>query len=129
MVAHVYVRFDSPLSSAPSTDSVVVVPVTGLGLAEAGVAIVGGLFGTVTVTLAVPFTPPLAAVTVPLPALVPAVNRPLLSIVPAALTPQVKPGCVVRSVANWSRATALNCRVVLMFTVALDGETTMLVRV
>jgi hypothetical protein len=40
MVAHVYVRFASPASSAPSTDSTVVVPVTGFGDAAAAVATV-----------------------------------------------------------------------------------------
>ena len=47
----------------------------------------------VTVTLAVPLTPPLAAVTVygP-PAVLPAVKRPLLVIVPPPLSVQLKLG-------------------------------------
>jgi hypothetical protein len=40
-----YVRFDSPPSSAPSTDSEAVVPADGLGEAEAAAAIVGAWFG------------------------------------------------------------------------------------
>jgi hypothetical protein len=50
----VYVRAASPPSSAPSTLRLVVVPVTGLGVAFAGVAMVGGWLvppETVTVTL------------------------------------------------------------------------------
>jgi hypothetical protein len=52
-----------------------------------------GLLAVVTATLAVPLTPPLAAVTVygP-PAVLPAVKSPLLLIVPPPLTVQVKLG-------------------------------------
>src|SRR5262249_33957201 len=42
MTAQLYGRFDSPPSSAPKTLNPVVVPVTGLGEALAGVATVGG---------------------------------------------------------------------------------------
>ena len=42
VAAQVYVRFDWPASSAPSTERLQVVPVTGLGEALAGVATVGG---------------------------------------------------------------------------------------
>src|SRR5688500_6647692 len=40
---HVYVRFAWPPLSAPSTDSAVVVPLTGAGAAPAGAATVGAL--------------------------------------------------------------------------------------
>jgi hypothetical protein len=55
----------------------------------------------VTVTLAVPLTPPLAAVTVngP-PAVLPAVKSPLLLIVPPPLTVQLKLGCGTRGLPN-----------------------------
>jgi len=65
MVAHVYTRLFSKPSSAPRTPSDVPVPLTGFGVALAGAAIVGALF--VTVTEAVPDTPPLDARTVALP--------------------------------------------------------------
>ena len=41
-----------------------VVPVTGLGLTAAAVAMVGAVLTVLTVTLAVPLVPPLVAVTV-----------------------------------------------------------------
>src|SRR5262245_34409361 len=59
---HVYVRFDSPASSAPSTDSAVASLLTGFGVPVAAVATVGA--EPTTLTLAVPFTVPLVAVTV-----------------------------------------------------------------
>ena len=50
--------------------------------------------GAVTVTLAVPLTLPLVAVTVKgPPAVAPAVNKPEVLIVPPPLTDQVKVGC------------------------------------
>jgi len=55
----VYVRLDSPPSSAPKTLSAVVVAVTGFGVADAAVATVGAAF--VTVTVAVPEIDPLVA--------------------------------------------------------------------
>ena len=87
-------RLASPPSSAPSTLRLVVVPVTGVGVAEAGLDTVGGLL--ITVTLAVPETPPLAAVTVngP-PAAAPAVNRPDSLIAPPPLTDQVSDALIV----------------------------------
>ena len=42
VAAQVYVRFASPPSSAPRALRLVVVPVAGLGLAEAALATVGG---------------------------------------------------------------------------------------
>ena len=59
------------------------------------------LVDPVTVTLAVPFTPALEAVTVygP-PAVVPAANNPLLLIVPPPLTLQLKDGCDANAVLN-----------------------------
>jgi hypothetical protein len=44
VAAQVYVRLPSPPSSAPSVRRVVVEPLTGLGLATAAVATVGGAF-------------------------------------------------------------------------------------
>ena len=63
MAAQVYVRFDSPppSESAPSTDKAVVEPVTVLGKADAAVATVGA--ASVIVMPALPWMPPLAAVT------------------------------------------------------------------
>jgi hypothetical protein len=63
----VYVRFDSPPPSlsAPSTDRLVVVPVTVVGDAPAAVATVGA--ASVTVTVALPLTLPLLAFTVAVP--------------------------------------------------------------
>ena len=96
------------------------VPPAGFGLAEAGLATVGAPF--TTVTLAVPETAPLEAVTVngP-PAADPAVNRPLPLIVPPPLTDQLKTALI--EAPNWSLAEALNCCVPFNPTVALAGET------
>jgi hypothetical protein len=66
-----YVRLGSPPSSAPSTDRLVVVPVTGFGLAEAAVATVGG--ASVTVAVTAPLMLPSAARTVYAPGVVGAV--------------------------------------------------------
>jgi hypothetical protein len=83
-----------------------------------------------TVTLAVPWRLPLVAVMVKgPPAVVPAVNRPLELIVPPPLVVQVKAGCAVSAVPNWSRPEAVNCCVAYVLIVALAGETTMLVNV
>jgi hypothetical protein len=67
VAVHEYVRAGSPPPSvsAPSTDSALVELVTVAGAAAAAVATVGAAL--VTVTLAVPFTLPLVAVTVALP--------------------------------------------------------------
>ena len=86
------------------------------------------LKGVVTVTLAVPFTPVLEAVTVKGPPVVVALNNPELLIVPPPFTAHVNVGCVVIGLPNWSRPVALNCLVPPTDTVALDGETVMLVR-
>ena len=48
---------------------------------------------------------------------------------PPAFTVQLKVGWVTRLVPNWSRAVAVNCWVAPVLTVALAGETTMLVNV
>lgn len=68
---------------------------TGLGLADAAVATVGGV-GALTVTEAVPCdTPPLAACTVALPAEAPALYRPeeLIDPTPLLTTLHVNAGC------------------------------------
>src|SRR5438552_17908189 len=77
---------------------------------------------SVTVTLAVPETPPLEAVTVngP-PAEVPAVNRPVPLMVPPPLTVHAKTGLI--GWPNWSVADAGNCWVPPTLTLALAGET------
>jgi hypothetical protein len=88
------VRCDSPPSSAPSADTVVVVPDTGFGAALAATARVGGLL--ITVALAVPWTPEFGSVAVTVngpPAVAPAVKRPLVSIVPPPPTTQSNVGC------------------------------------
>jgi hypothetical protein len=56
----------------------------------------------VTVTLAVPFTPPLDAVTVADPAVAPAVNSPAVLTVPSPppLTAQVNAGCGLSGMPN-----------------------------
>src|SRR5579862_6677269 len=92
VVDHVYVKLDSPPSSAPNTDNPVVFPVTGLGVAFAAVAIVGALL--VTVKLAVPDLSPVAAVTVKgPPAAAPAVKSPAELTLPPPDTVQVNAGC------------------------------------
>ena len=57
---------------------------------------------SVTVTLAVPVTPPLAAVTVKFEPTVVAVNRPAELIEPPPLTDQVNVGCGVSGALFWS---------------------------
>jgi len=64
VLVQVYVRLGSPPSSSASTERVVVLPVTGFGLAAAAVVMAGPALGTRTETVAVPLTPPLCAVTV-----------------------------------------------------------------
>ena len=85
----------------------------------------------ITVRLAVPLTEPLLAWTVaePLPVLG-AVYRPELLIVPRPeANDHVNAGCVVRAFPNWSLAEAENCCVAPSATLALAGETAMLVGV
>ena len=86
--------------SAPKTLKFVVVPVTGFGVAVAGVATVGGDVA-LTVTLAVPFTLPLDAVTVygP-PGVASAVNNPAVLIVPPPSTFQLIGGCDTKPTPN-----------------------------
>src|SRR3954447_22376502 len=98
------------------------------GVAAAGVATVGGWLAAVTVTWAVPLTALLVAVTVKGPPTVVAVKSPLALMVPPPETIQLKPGCMVTGLANWSRAVALNCCVLPVVTLAVGGVTTMLVR-
>ena len=88
----------APVSlSAPVTESAVVVPVTGLGVAVTLLAIGGW---SVTVTVLLPLIPPLVAVTVPLTELSEAVKSPeLLPIVPA-VDDQVNVGWVAMAVPN-----------------------------
>jgi hypothetical protein len=57
---------------------------------------------SVTVTLAVPVTPPLAAVTVKGPPGVVAVNRPVVEIDPPPLTDQVNDGWELSGLLYWS---------------------------
>ena len=66
----VYVRFPVPPMSVASTLKSEVVPVTGLGVADAGSVIAGGV--STTVTFAVPLTVPLVALTVAEPGVFPA---------------------------------------------------------
>ena len=86
--------------------------------------------GAVTVTLAVPLTPPLAAVTVygP-PAVLPALKSPLPPIVPPPLTVQVKTGWDARTAPNWSDALAVKVWVPAAATEVEGGATLMPVRV
>jgi hypothetical protein len=82
------------------TESAEVLPVTGFGAAEAGIAIVGAEFGGVTVTCAVALREPVDAVTVADPAVVPALKRPDAPIEPAPPALQVNVGCVIIGVEN-----------------------------
>jgi hypothetical protein len=77
----------------------------------------------VTVTLAVLLRPPLAAVTVNGPPGVVAENKPLELIVPPPLTDQVKIGCGLMTLPNWSRPVALNCWLPPVWTEAVAGAT------
>jgi hypothetical protein len=82
------------------------------------------------VTWAVPFTLPLAAVTVngP-PAVEPAVNNPAALMVPPPTdTPQVNVGCGLIATRFWSYPVAVNCWVLPVCTEALAGETVIVVR-
>jgi hypothetical protein len=96
----VYVRFDSPPPSlsAPCTDKLVVVPATVEGDALAAVATVGA--ASVTVTLAVPFTLPLAAVIVAEPDAYEAVYKPDVLTDPAPLLLHVIVGWVESALPN-----------------------------
>ena len=82
----------------------------------------------VTVTLAVPLTLPLVAVTVKEPAVEPAVNKPAVLMVPPPLTVQVNVGCGLTGWPNWSRPVAVNCCVPPVCTDALAGATVIVVR-
>src|SRR5262245_46484244 len=90
------------------------------------------LIAEVTVTVALPVTEPLVAlmvtVGVPLPG---AVYRPVPLIVPGVLLVLASDQemAAVMALPNWSLAAAVNCRVALLATVALAGETTMAVSV
>src|SRR5687768_9815063 len=89
----VYVSAPSPPSSAPRTLSDVVLPVTGLGEAAAGVATVGAL-PAVTVICAVPETVPEVAVTVKgPPGVAPAVKTPP-AMAPPPVTVHPNAGCI-----------------------------------
>ena len=103
-------------------------PVTGLGVAEAADATVGAVLATVTVAL--PLTAPLVAVTVPVALVAGAVNSPLeLMEPPVTVLAQVKPGWVVRALPNWSLATAANCCVAEAARFTVVGPTAIAVRV
>ena len=85
--------------------------------------------GAVTVTLALPCTVPLVAVTVngP-PALEPAVKSPDDgSTAPPPLTDHVNEGCGFTGWPNWSLPVAVNCCVAPVWTVAEAGDTVIVV--
>src|SRR6202034_2074027 len=110
--------------SSASTLRSVVVPVTGLGVAEAGTSTVGGV--SETVTEAVPMSMMLAvASTVAVPEVSGAVYRPALLMLPAlsGARDQVNPGWVDIALPNWSRAVAVNCWVPLGARAMLAGLT------
>jgi hypothetical protein len=96
-IAHVYVSPFSPASSAPSTLSVADNPVTVPG-PLAGVTTVGTLL--LTVTTAVPFTPPALAVIVADPAVLPAVYTPAPLTLPTPLRLHENAGCVAIAAPN-----------------------------
>src|SRR5438270_670915 len=59
-----------------------------------------------------------------------AVDRPdAVTVPPPLATDQVKAGALARAAPNWSRAVAVNCCLVAVFTVAVPGLTVMLVSV
>src|SRR5207245_4343923 len=128
VTAHVYVRCDSPPSSAPRTVRSVVVPVvTGFGEAAAALAMVGASFWMVT--LAVPWRPEPGSVAVTVkgpPPLAPAVKSPLGSMLPP---PAVQPnaGCDVIAFPNWSFSVAAKACVAFGSIVAEPGLTVTLV--
>ena len=112
-----------------ATLRLVLVPVTGLGVALAGVVTTGG-WPAATVTAAVPLTLPLFALTVAEPAPEEgALYRPLLLTEPRPVEVQVKVGWVAIGLPNWSRATALNCCVPPSATLTGVGVTTIEVSV
>ena len=84
-----------------------------------------------TVTLAVPVTPPLTACTVALPVVAGAVYRPLDDTLPTPpdASDQLKLGWVVSVLPNWSFAEALNCSVAFSATEAEEGLTEIVVTV
>src|SRR5580693_2966524 len=127
---HVYVRFPSPPMSSATTLSSVVVPVTGLGVAEAGTSTVGGV--SETVTEAVPMSIVLAVARMDaVPEAFGAVYRPVPLMLPAlsGARDQVNPGCVDIASPNWSSAVAVNCCVALGFRLTLAGVTLTVVSV
>src|SRR4029079_8700553 len=83
---------------------------------------------SVTVTLAVPFTPPLAAVTVKFDPTVVAVNRPAELIEPTPPTHQLNRGRGFIATLFWSSPVALNCWVPPFWTEAVAGVTVIEVR-
>jgi hypothetical protein len=124
---HTYVSPPSPPSSAPSTLSVPVVPVTVPG-PLAGVATVGAPF--VTVTVAVPLIPPTVAEIVAPPAVVPAANTPPALTLPTPDTLlHTNAGCTLSATPNWSYPTAESPFVPFTPTVDVPGVTPMLASV
>ena len=89
-------------TSVPSTERAVVVPVTVPGEAAAAVATVGAC--SVTVTVLLPLTPPLVAVTGPVAEVLEAVSSPEVLMLPTLVNPvavdQVKAGWVAMAALN-----------------------------
>lgn len=79
--------------------------------------------------VAVPVTPPLLAVMLPLAIAMGAVNRPVPDIVPPIKLTQAKFGCVASGLLNWSLPVAANCCCVPSSMSSGDGLTTMVVSV
>jgi hypothetical protein len=119
-----YVRLAEAM--LPSSVMVLVTQTASLAEGEAGIRVVpmitGGMFATVTVAL--PLIVPLVAETLPLADVPGAVNNPEeLTDPPATVVVQVKVGCDASELPNWSLATALNCCVRPMPTLAVVGLT------
>ena len=124
VAAHVYVRPESVPFSDPKTVRAVKVPVTGLGVAAAGVATAGPM-----VIVAVPLAEPAVALMVAAPAVAGAVYRPKeLLMLPTPLTSdQAKTGNGAIGAPNWSVAVALKTVVALAPSEAVDGLTVIVV--
>ena len=105
------------------------VPLVGTEALAGETVMVVSTGAALTVTLAVPLTLPLDAVTVKgPPAVAPAVNNPDALMVPPPFTDQAKVGCGLIGLPNWSNPVAVNCCLPPVATEALLGATVIVVK-